>query len=278
MLDDSLERTQSQRDIMSGVGLLRRSARSRSMAFPAINSMKPTPIIRGLSVSLLAAFLLIACQNDASPVHQQNSSASMRRGSVNSSLPENIDPDEHYLFYLHGKIIEDEGVDAVSPQFGAYEFQEILNYLADGGFQVIGEVRTAPTDVIAYADRVVAQVNSLLERGVPSENIAIVGFSKGAAIAIQASMKLGNPDLNFVLIAICGEEANRGAGLALAGRFLSLYERSDELGSSCRPMIEGLPDVKEFEEIEFATGKQHGAFYSADPSWLDPLMSWLAGK
>ncbi len=232
--------------------------------------------IRGLSVSLLAALFLIACQDDGLPVDQQDSLASMSRGSVNSSLPENIYPDRHYLFYLHGKIIEDEGVDAVSPQFGPYEFQEILNYLADGGFEVIGEIRTAPTDAIVYADRVVAQVNSLLEQGVSSENIAVVGFSKGAAIAIQASMKLGNPDLNFVLIAICGEEANRGADFALAGRFLSLYERSDPLGSTCRPMIEGSPDVKEFDEIEFATGKQHGTFYSADPSWLDPLMSWLA--
>lgn len=232
-------------------------------------------MLQRLLVSLLIVFLLNACHYVNYPVQNQDTSVSMSQGMVSSSLPENIDPNGKYLIYLHGKIIEDEGVDAVSPQFGPYEFEEILSYLADAGFNVIGEVREAQTNVDTFADRVAAQVNSLLAQGVSSENITLVGFSKGASIAIITSTKLKNPDLNIVLLAICGDWINDDSRVALAGRILSLYEKSDELGSTCKPLIERSPEIKEFEEIEFATGKQHGAFYSADPIWLDPLISWI---
>jgi len=34
------------------------------------------------------------------------------------SFPGSVDPTKHYLFYLHGKIIEDQGIPAVSPDYG----------------------------------------------------------------------------------------------------------------------------------------------------------------
>ena len=37
--------------------------------------------------------------------------------AVFHAYPEEIDPDGHYLIYLHGRIIETEGIDPVSPQF-----------------------------------------------------------------------------------------------------------------------------------------------------------------
>ena len=191
------------------------------------------------------------------------------------SFPNIIEPEGRYLIYLHGKIIENEGIHAISPEFGPYEYVETLEYFAVAGFNVISEVRSANTDIDAYSDRVVTQINSLLEQGVPSENITVVGFSKGGAIAIFTSSKLRNPHVNFVLIAICGDEVNKIPGLSLAGRILSLYEKSDEYGSSCKPLVERSPNVTGFEEIEFATGLRHGAFYTADPIWLDPLISWL---
>ena len=33
-------------------------------------------------------------------------------------FPTSIDPAKRYLFYLHGKIIEDQGIPAVSPDYG----------------------------------------------------------------------------------------------------------------------------------------------------------------
>lgn len=231
-------------------------------------------MLKRLLISFLAALLLNGCYYVDPPVENQDTSGSISHRTVRSSLPENIDPNEKYVFYLHGKIIEDEGADAVSPQYGPYEFDEILSYLADAGFIVISEVRASQTDVDAYADLVVSQVESLLAEGVPGDNITIVGFSKGGAIAIVTSSKLSNPDLNFVLLGICGDWINENA-LALSGKILSFYERSDELGSTCSPLINRSPEVIEFTEIELTTGKQHGAFYSADPLWLDPLISWI---
>ncbi len=38
--------------------------------------------------------------------------------SAGYSFPAKIDPTNHYLFYLHGKIIEDQGLPAISPEFG----------------------------------------------------------------------------------------------------------------------------------------------------------------
>lgn len=222
---------------------------------------------------LLIQFLLVAC--NAGDQLDQARLTPAYQGMVLSSIPKDIDPDGKYLIYLHGKIIEDQGVDAVSPQFGPYEFEEILKYLADAGFNVIGEVRTGPTDVDAYSDHVAAQVHSLLDGGVPGENITVIGFSKGGALAIFTSAKLGNADLNFVLIGICGDWEHDDPGVALAGRILSLYERSDDFGSSCKPLAEKSPGVVAFEEIEFNTGKRHGAFYSADPIWLDPIIAWI---
>ena len=102
-------------------------------------------------------------------------------------FPQAIDPEARYLIYLHGRIIEDEGPEAVSPEFGPYEFHATLEYLAAAGSMVIAEVRAPNTDADAYARRVVEQVNTLIERNVPPENITVVGFSKGGAIAIVTS-------------------------------------------------------------------------------------------
>ena len=225
--------------------------------------------------AILGAVALSACQDNTPIIETQITIASNSAGSVALTLPENVDSDRRYLFYIHGKIIEDEGVDAVSPQFGPYEFEQILNYLSDAEFNVIGEIRSTPTDANEYSDRVAAQVKSLLAQGVPSKHITIVGFSKGAGIAILTSAKLNNPELNIVLIAICGEETNDEPSPAISGRILSLFERSDELGSSCKPLADRSHGVIEFKEIEFSTGKHHGAFYAADPIWLDPIISWI---
>ena len=45
------------------------------------------------------------------------------------AFPESIDPSRQYMFYLHGKIIEDQGLNAVSPEYGPYEYEAILEKL-----------------------------------------------------------------------------------------------------------------------------------------------------
>ncbi len=224
---------------------------------------------------LLASFLLGACGGKNTDLDNQVDSITESYGTLNSTLPEKIDPMGRYLFYIHGRIIEDQGVNAVSTQFGAYEFEEILNYFANRGFNVVGEVRSETPDGHQYAEQVSAQIEKLLSSGVPGKNVTVVGFSKGAYITMLLSAKLRKPDLNFVLIAICGEEVNSNPDFKLTGRILSLFESSDEYGSTCKPLADRSPEVMEFEEIEFRTGKQHGAFYAADPIWIDPLIAWI---
>ncbi|MFN2198924.1 MAG: alpha/beta hydrolase, partial [Anaerolineales bacterium] len=90
------------------------------------------------------------------------------------AFPESIDAAKRYLFYLHGKIIEDQGIPAVSPDFGEYEYGAILQELRDYEFVVISEQRPKDTDGVSYAGRVVAQITSLLATGVPAENITVI--------------------------------------------------------------------------------------------------------
>lgn len=191
------------------------------------------------------------------------------------NFPQEIDPNASYLIYLHGKIIEDQGVDPFSPAFGRYEFTKAMRYLDSAGFHVIAEIRGPDSDPGEYTHRVVSQVNTLINHGVPAEKITVAGFSRGGAIAILTSATLRNPKVNFALLAICGEWTDMDKKLTLAGRILSLYEQSDELGSSCKSLASRSPEITGFTEIEFQTGKQHGTFYTADPAWLDPLIAWM---
>ena len=227
---------------------------------------------------ILALFLiaLSACVTERAPTGTWISPTSSPAGLIYANLPDEIDPTGRYIFYLHGKLIEDQGtVYAVSSEFGPYEFTEILEHLARAGFTVISEARTAPTDGEAYAHKIGAHVNALLEAGVPAENITVMGFSKGGGIAILTSAWLQNPDLNFIFIAICHEEFDNNPQLIVAGRILSLYEVSDDYGYSCQTLADRSPRVAAFEEMKFTTGKRHGAFYTADPLWLDPAIDWV---
>lgn len=119
------------------------------------------------------------------------------------SFPGEIDPSKRYMFYLHGKIIEDQGIPAISPEFGEYQYQEILTALDSNGLVLISEVRAKDTNAGDYAARVVKQVKHLLDSGVKPGSITVVGASKGAAISASISHMLSNPEVNYVLLGGC---------------------------------------------------------------------------
>jgi len=114
------------------------------------------------------------------------------------SFPESVDSTKYYLFYLHGKIIEDQGIPAVSPDYGEYEYKAILEKFSSYGFVVISEKRVKNTDGMEYAKRTTEQVTALLKAGVPAKNITIVGASKGAGITIFVSHLLKNEEINYI--------------------------------------------------------------------------------
>jgi hypothetical protein len=195
-------------------------------------------------------------------------------------FPASIDPATRYMFYLHGKIVEDVGIPAVSPDFGEYEYADILKTLEGHGFVVISEQRSKDTDADAYARKVVGQVNTLLKAGVPAGNITVVGASKGAFIAATVSFLLPDPAINYVLIGTCHPdtvEAWKSDGSQFHGNVLTIRDVADlEYSGSCEDLLrisEG-KGLGRHEEIVLQVGTGHGILFKPVDEWVLPTVQW----
>jgi predicted esterase len=198
------------------------------------------------------------------------------------AFPESIDPAQQYLFYLHGKIIEDQGLPAISPQYGEYEYEAIIKKLSGYGFVVISEIRPKNTNGIEYARKIAKQVTALLETGVPAKNITVVGASQGGGIAIYVSHFLENREINFAILAICHPDTValfKQDQVSLYGNVLSIFDSSDNLAGSCKDLFafsEG-KGIARHEEIVLNIGTGHGILYKPLDEWVTPVIQW-AGK
>jgi hypothetical protein len=194
-------------------------------------------------------------------------------------FPDQIDPAKQYLFYLHGRIIEDQGIPAISPEYGEYEYQAILDKLSRYGFVVISEARPKDTDGVEYARKVARQVRGLLDAGVPAQNVTVVGASKGAGIAVFVSHFLRNEEINVVILAICHPDVVEGwiqDQISLSGNVLSIYDASDEFAGSCQELFsfsEGKGIVR-YAEIVLNVGTGHGILYRPLDEWILPVVQW----
>src|ERR1700722_2707101 len=112
---------------------------------------------------------------------------------------------QKYVFYLHGKIVEDQGLNAYNIEFGKYEYENILTKFREEQFIVLSECRKPNTDVKEYAHKVVSQIDSLLKAGAAPGDITVVGASKGALIAMYVSTYLNNPKVNFAFLSSCND-------------------------------------------------------------------------
>jgi len=195
-------------------------------------------------------------------------------------FPGSIDPIKRYMFYLHGKIIEDQGIPAVSPEFGEYRYEEILRTLQSYGFEIISELRPKDADGWEYAQRTARQVFELLTAGVPPGSITVVGVSKGATIAAVTSHLVGNPKVNYVLLGTCHptlvEEWKKG-GLTLSGNVLTIYDfEDDEYSGSCEDLFrlaEG-KGLNHHDELVLQVGTGHGVLYQPLSEWVLPTVKW----
>ena len=179
------------------------------------------------------------------------------------------------IFYLHGRIIEEEGPRPVHERFGLYDYPAIVEALAADGALIISEVRESGTKAHEYAQIVVDQIEELIAKGNAPESITVVGFSKGGSIAIYASMLLDHPDVNFVIIAACADWVSSYPELIVSGNVFSIYEESDALAGSCASLAKRNEELSSFSELAVSTGKEHGAFYLPAAEWVDPLLSWV---
>lgn len=222
----------------------------------------PSRWLRGAAA---AAGLLLS----AAPVAAQG-------GAILGDVPAEVRPGARYVIYLHGRIVEEKGPRPTDERFGIYEYQQILDTLAASGAEVIAQQRPAGTDFRAFGAHVADQVRRLRAAGVPAERIAVVGFSKGGAIAMVASALLEDPRIPFVFLGACGDWVRGRDDVDVRGRILSIYEASDELGTSCEPLFQQAGQPGGNREIRIATGAGHGAFFRPCPEWVAPVLEWIA--
>ncbi len=199
-------------------------------------------------------------------------SAGFAYGEIDRDVPRNINPETRYVFYLHGRIIEDLGVRPKHPRYGYYEYEQILRKLEGRGFTVISEPRLKGTDPIAYSRKVVAQIQSLLASRVPPSHICVIGASKGGGIAMNISAGVKNPDVRYVFMGACNGDF--GQYPKLTGEALSIYEESDEIGRSCKNVFSNSKGLSKWDEKQTHLGIAHGFLYRPFKEWFDPAVAW----
>ncbi|MBN1147263.1 MAG: alpha/beta hydrolase [Anaerolineales bacterium] len=240
-----------------------------------INIQSETPIVSEPIISETAP--ISPTPSKASPVTPGGPSPAPDLSAY--AFPDSIDPEKQYLFYLHGKIIEDQGIPAISPEYGEYEYQAILEKLAGYGFVVIAEQRPRNANGEKYARKVAGQITTLFEAGVPPQNITVVGASKGAAIAIHVSYFLENEGTNFVILGDCHPDVIAELKLgqvSLFGNVLSIYDSVDEYSGSCQELFsfsEG-KGLARHAEIVLNVGTGHGILYKPLDEWIIPSIQW----
>lgn len=197
--------------------------------------------------------------------------------TISTFIPRKVDASKKYLFYLHGAIVQEQGINAVSPDFGAYEYLNILDTLRSYGYNVISEARPKDTEEVKYAGKVSKQIDTLLHLGVAPENIIVVGASMGAYITIETANKLKNRKINYVIMALCNEynlNFYSKYRKELCGNFLSIYESSDQKGP-CDKLLMEQHCKSGYKEVRLDMGNGHGFIYKPYKEWILPLVQWI---
>lgn len=185
-----------------------------------------------------------------------------------------------YLFYFHGQVVTELGDNAINngaPEWGRYEFSNILDSLRKRGFVVISEIRKKGIENEIYTAKTVRQIDSLLRMKVDPKNIILVGASAGTDIVLRVASRQKNDWINYVIMGGCRDYTFKDyENMGFSGRFLSITEKSDESRGTCLPLFNGKVDPKKLKEVQLNTGLDHGFFYKGRRDWIDPIMVWLA--
>lgn len=181
---------------------------------------------------------------------------------------------QQIIFYLPGKIVENQGAKAFDTMngYGAYLYDVILDSLKKRGATVLSDVRSKDTDVKTYALKIKKEIDSLLKTGIKPEAITVIGASKGASIAMYVSTFLKNKRVNFVFMAAC-YQGSIDTELNCYGNILSIYEASDQAGS-CNAVILSSKGLSHFKELKLNTGLKHGFLYKPLSEWIEPCLQW----
>ena len=190
-------------------------------------------------------------------------------------VPDNPDAAKRYLFYLHGLIIEEAGIRPKSEEHGYYEYELILEALAREGFIVISEAREKDTQIISYAENIVAQIKKLLAYNVSPGNIIVTGASKGGVISAYVSSMLQEKGIHYVFLAGLFEKCLKDENLKLYGNVLSIHDRSDKLSITPALFFQRSEGLGKFKAIILPLDVGHGLIYRPYREWIDPLLEWV---
>ncbi len=241
------------------------------------NLMPVFQLIRILCFLILTLIPIYGQQkNSGEPERTVTSNTNVpQSGLILKDIPRDIDAKGRYLFYLHGLIVENEGVRPTSPKYGVYEYEEILDTFKNKGFIVISEPRPKGTDPEQYAAKVVAQIKNLLKAGVPPQHIIVVGASRGGGIAIITSTRLKNRQVKFAILAACGDwDVYKKVGIDLWGAILSVYDVNDDVAGTCSDFFKKSTGVSKKKEVVLKLGLGHGILYRPMKEWVDLVTEW----
>ncbi len=200
-------------------------------------------------------------------------------GDILDAPPADPDPAGHYLFYLHGRFVEDHGTGA------EYRYDAIVETLAGKGFVVISEARD-PVRMKPYATKLARQLRSLLRAGVPPEHVTVAGHSKGGVLSLLASGIIPASRVRYAILAACGrpnssfsqpyQKLIKRVGERIKGRFLIMWEQDDRDAGDCDALMEvaGVP----YRNLKLTVGGGHRLFYEPDAAWIDPLVAFALSK
>ena len=198
-------------------------------------------------------------------------------GKVYDSLPAQINPNDTFVFYSHGFIVEGDNPRPIDTRngWGLYDFPAVKQALADDSYHLVAHHRPKNTDPFEYAQFLNEQIRRLIAAGVKTQNIALVGFSRGAFITGLTSDKLSEHAIDTVILAGCGRLISRKhTDLKVYGDVLSVYEDTDQ-ANTCKKLKDKSTNIDSFTEMEINTGLSHGAFYRPIPEWVKPVKEWL---
>jgi len=183
-----------------------------------------------------------------------------------------------HIYYLHGKINEEQGRNAVSEKFGKFELDEILKQLNVNNSVIHCEIRTKDTDVKIYATKISREIDSLINSGIPSRNITIVGASKGAIIAMNIS-SINKHNINYVFLAGNNDYQEKNNDWKFHGQILCIYDLSDDIAGKNYNYWKEKPNYSTiFEQLEIKTNLGHGFLYKPLKEWINPTKEWIKNQ
>jgi len=197
--------------------------------------------------------------------------------TVGIYLPDEFSRSDRFIFYQHGGVVTilgDNAINQSAPEWGPYEYRNILDSLSKRGFHVISENRKQHVDDSVYINRVVSQIDSLLKQKVKARNILVLGASAGWNITLHTSARLRNKDIRYVVMGGCWPDTYKEyERLTLYGHFLSIIELTDPHGT-CGAIFTNRKTLSSYKEIKLNTGRSHGFIYKGYKEWIDPIVDW----